>query len=173
MINNKVQIFKAISNEFSSLAETVKFGKLHFLTSIHSYDVSPKIVNKFNKELVPTHDAIVFINGEEAHIRFFTTKTGNTLPSWFKDNPEQFDFISKVVTEHVNIKRFLNQPQYLVTEPTWKVDKNIIKVFEPSDELIKYFWEYREEIFRVCQSNPIRASKVIEIIQLMHDSGLN
>ena len=172
MINNKIQIFKTISKEFSSFAETVKFGKIELLVPVRSYDVSDGIVKKF-KNLVANHDSIVFINGEEAHIRVFTTKTGNTLKSWFKDNPEQFDFISKVVTEHVNINRYLNQPQHLVTDPTWKIDKNIIKVFEPDDKLIEYFWNHREEIFRVCQSNPIRASRVIEIIAYLQNSGLN
>jgi len=80
MFTNKIQIFKTISKEFSSITETVKFGKIELLVPVRSNDVTDGIVRKF-KNLVASHDSIVFINGEEAHIRVFTTKTGKTLPS--------------------------------------------------------------------------------------------
>jgi hypothetical protein len=88
------------------------------------------------------------------------------------NDPKYVEFISKVVTKHVNIGGF-KQPQHLVTNISWKTDIDSIKVHEPTDDLIEYFWEHREEIFRVCQSNPIRASRVIEIITYLQNSGLN
>jgi len=163
----KTQIIEAFFSR--ELSTTFKFGKVELLSSKFNF-ASPKLFDKVNKKLFKNHDAIICIDGQDAHTRFFTNQEYNT---WFlPHNQKYIEFISKTVTEHINIIKKI-QSQKLVTNPSWKTDIESIRITEPTDNLIEYFWNHREEILAICQSNPIRASRVIEIIAYLQNSGLN
>jgi len=72
---NKQIIEAFFSRELST---TFKFGKVELLSSKFNFNPSLSLLNKVNKKLFKDHDAIVCIDGQDAHIRFFTNQEHNT-----------------------------------------------------------------------------------------------
>jgi hypothetical protein len=68
----KKQIIEAFFSR--ELSITFKFGKVELLSSKFNFNPSSELLNKVNKKLFKDHDAIICIDGQDAHIRFFTNQ---------------------------------------------------------------------------------------------------